>query len=86
MAKFILKDPSEDDPIFGGGFVISSPRRIPKSKKSKPVFRNATDEQNTFNSAVDIKPCASTDKTGKKIAGKARSAGFSDRSETDGGG
>ena len=56
MAKFILKEPSEDDPIFSGGFVISSPRRIPKSKKSNLISQSAMDEQETLDPIDDTEP------------------------------
>ena len=56
MAKFIWKEPLEDDPIFGGGFVISSPRQIPKSKKSNLISQNAMDEQETLDPIDDTDP------------------------------
>ena len=56
MVKFILKEPLEDDPIFNGGFVISSPRSVPKSKNPKPVSQSATDGEEALDAEVDIEP------------------------------
>ena len=56
MAKFIWKELSEDDPIFNGGFVISSPRSVPQSRKSKPVSQSVTDGKEALDAAVDIEP------------------------------
>ena len=56
MVKFTLKEPLEDDPIFNGGFVISSPRSVPKSKNPKPVSQSVSDGKEALGSAVDIEP------------------------------